>query len=88
MRSSLFIKVFVGFWLISIAVLASWLLANRYFDALPGAGPAKVDRAGPPPQFMLRLSYTLQNAERDELAAIVREAAEKRNVRFGGSLCQ
>ena len=82
MRSSLFIKVFVGFWLISIAVLASWLLANRYFDALPGAGPGKVDRTGPPPQFMLRLSYTLQTAERDELAAIVREAAEKRNVRI------
>ncbi|MEH6516218.1 MAG: ATP-binding protein [Halioglobus sp.] len=35
MRSNVFIKVFLGFWLITITVLGSWSLATRYLDSIP-----------------------------------------------------
>ncbi len=81
-RGSLFIKVFIGFWLITVTVLGSWLLANQYFDTLPGSVTGRGDRPGPPPQFMLRLSYSLQNAERDELAQLVRQAKQKHDLQI------
>jgi signal transduction histidine kinase len=34
-RSNIFIKVFLGFWLITITVLGSWSLATRYLDSIP-----------------------------------------------------
>ncbi|MEP1596436.1 MAG: HAMP domain-containing protein, partial [Halieaceae bacterium] len=80
MRSSVFIKVFVGFWLISITVLASWSLANRYFELMPGANQRPGERPGPPPQFMLQLNYKLQHAARDELPSLVDEAREQQNI--------
>ncbi len=59
MRGNLFIKVFLGFWLITIAVLASWSLAVRYFDDVPAESADH--RQGPPPRYLLRLFYALEN---------------------------
>lgn len=40
---NLFAKIFIGFWLSTAAIIASWLLAGQYFtpfeDELPGAQP-------------------------------------------------
>ena len=36
MPNRLFIKVFLGFWLISVSILGSWILLANYFDELPG----------------------------------------------------
>ena len=80
MHSSVFLKVFIGFWLITITVLASWSLANRYFELIPGASQRPGDRPGPPPQFMLQLNYKLQHAARDELPALVAQAREQQNI--------
>ena len=80
MRSSVFIKVFVGFWLISITVLASWSLANRYFELMPGASQRPGERPGPPPQFMLQLNYKLQHAAKNELSALVEDAREQQDI--------
>lgn len=80
MRSSVFIKVFVGFWLISITVLASWSLANRYFELMPVASQRPGERPGPPPQFMLQLNYKLQHAAKNELSALVEDAREQQDI--------
>ena len=75
LRGSIFIKVFVGFWMVSIAVLGSWMLAHDYFDSRPpgehrpGASPE-----GPPHRFVLRLIYGLQNAPEEKLPRIVDQA--------------
>jgi two-component system sensor histidine kinase CpxA len=80
MRGSIFIKVFLGFWLITITVLASWSVANHYFDLMPNAGQRPGERPGPPPQFMLRLNYNLQNAAREELPGLVEAASQQQDV--------
>lgn len=77
MRGNLFIKVFVGFWLVTIAVLGSWTLAVRYFEDLPGI---EARPGGTPPRYMLRLLYTLENAPQAELAHIVRRAQQEKKV--------
>lgn len=80
MRGSIFIKVFLGFWLITITVLASWSVANRYFELMPNAGQRAGERPGPPPQFMLRLNYNLQNAARAELPALIKAASQQQDI--------
>ena len=80
MRGSIFIKVFLGFWLITITVLASWSVANRYFELMPDAGQRLGERPGPPPQFLLRLNYNLQNAAREELPGLVKAASKQQEV--------
>ena len=67
MRGNLFIKVFLGFWLISIAVLASWSLAVRYFEDVP---EEVSEQQGPPPRYMLRLFYALENEPLGQLPNI------------------
>lgn len=71
-RNSLFIKLFVGFWLITTGILASWLLAASYFESLPGE-TVEMERPGPPPRFILRLIYQLQNLPSRDLPALLRE---------------
>lgn len=70
--NNLYIKLFVGFWLISTMILASWMLAARYFESLPGE-IIDVEQPGPPPRFLLRLIYQLQNLGDEELLALLRE---------------
>lgn len=70
LRKSLYVKLFVGFWLITTGILASWLLAARYFEGLPGSIES-VERPGPPPRFVLRLMYQLQNVPDGQLAAVL-----------------
>lgn len=78
-KANLFVKIFLGFWLVSAIILASWLLTARYFDTLPehhsGPGPQ-----GPPRQFMLRLVYQLQNTSDEELRQVLRDTKQKHNI--------
>ena len=41
MRGSLFIKVFLGFWLVMLAIVGSWNLTEDYFQSQP---PKKEDK--------------------------------------------
>ncbi len=79
LRGNLFVKVFVGFWLVTIIILGSWLLAARYFESHPDrsslAGPA-----GPPKQFMLRLFYELQNVPDGELPALLEKTKQQHSI--------
>lgn len=81
MRGTIFIKIFIGFWLVSIAVLGSWMLAHEYFESLPRAEDRTQDSPeGPPHRFVLRLIYSLQSAREERLPGIVAEAREQHGI--------
>jgi two-component system sensor histidine kinase CpxA len=82
LRSRLFFKTFAGFWLATVAILGSWLLAARYFETtglnnLPQQLQAAPER---PPRFMLGLNYDLENIEPGRLPAFVEELERARGV--------
>ncbi len=79
---SLFVKIFVGFWLVTIAVLASWMATDSYFRSLPADDLPATDHpaAGPPHRFVLRMIYDLQHTPQEELPALLRTARQKHGV--------
>jgi len=79
MRNRLFFKVFLGFWLVSICILVTGVTATRYFDLLPNDGNRQ-GRPGPPPEYLIRLMYSLQNASDEELPALVEKTQTRGNV--------
>lgn len=81
MRGSIFIKVFLGFWLVSVAILGSWLLASLYIDSLP-PGDRQRPPQGPPERFVLSLIYELQNTPTEQLAGLVARTREEHRVRI------
>lgn len=78
-RGKLFVKIFLGFWLVTIAILGSWLLTARYLESQPGRPPI-TGPMGPPQQFMLRLFYSLQNVEDDELPRLLERTKKKHGI--------
>ncbi|MEP4148800.1 MAG: ATP-binding protein [Halioglobus sp.] len=80
MRGSIFIKIFLGFWLVSIAILGSWLISNSYIESLPAPERQHRPPHGPPERFVLGLIYGLQNASPEQLPAIIEEAKTKHEV--------
>ncbi len=81
MKTNLFVKIFLGFWLVITLVLGSWLLTARYFEDLPRLGPqANTQQKGPPPRFMLRLMYALQTEPIDAIPGIIEDTRRKHNM--------
>jgi signal transduction histidine kinase len=78
-KANLFVKIFLGFWLVSAIILASWLVTARYFDALPDRRPGPGPE-GAPRHFMLRLVYQLQNTPDEELPQVLRDTKQKHNI--------
>jgi len=80
-RSKLFIKIFVGFWLVTIAVVGSVVLTNQYFEDHPRPEHARHrEHDGPPPRFVLQLIYSLQNVSDAQLSALVSRARNEHGV--------
>jgi len=79
LRGSLFVKIFIGFWLITTAVLASWMFANQYFESRPGDA-LEQRRPGPPHRFVLRMIYDLQNADEAQVKTLVEQAYNEHEV--------
>lgn len=78
MRANLFVKVFVAFWLVTLAVLGSWMLAAEYFDSRPLPIESRREHPpGSPHRLILRLIYDLQQVERAELAARIEQVHER-----------
>ncbi len=81
MRGNIFIKIFFGFWLASIAVLGSWMLTNEYFESrAPVHRAGHKPPAGPPHRFVLRTIYELQNVGDEQLAVLVDRARDDHGV--------
>ncbi|MCX2976723.1 ATP-binding protein [Candidatus Marimicrobium litorale] len=81
--NSFFIKVFLGFWLVTTAVLGSWLLSSNYYDSRPprpGHVGEKPDRQ--PHRAMLRMLYALENHEEASLVQSIDIARERFGIRI------
>lgn len=82
----LFLRIFLGFWLVTIVVLGSAIVAGNYLDALvPDNGSlieGKRRTPGPegPPRVFVRLLYELQNAPREQVPQIIQAAQSKHKV--------
>jgi signal transduction histidine kinase len=80
-KGNLFIKMFVAFWVVTCAVLGSWMLASNYFEDQPAEVIEETSRPrGPPQRFMLRAIYELQNLEIDELEDTLAHAKRRHRV--------
>ncbi|MEM9255040.1 MAG: ATP-binding protein [Pseudomonadota bacterium] len=82
LRGNLFVRMFIGFWLVTIAVLGSWMLASNYFDdrAVPPAADGSQGKPRPPHGFMLRLMYQLESVPLSELPTIVMRARNEQQL--------
>jgi signal transduction histidine kinase len=84
LRGNLFIKVFIGFWLVTLAVLGSWMLSDNYFQSRLDVehlapGPEQ-QPPGPPHRLVLRMVYGLQHSSREELPDLLRRAKQQHNI--------
>lgn len=81
MRGNIFTKIFIGFWLVSLAVLGSWMVSYDYFESHPQLASRHPERPDVPPhRFVLRLIYDLQSAPLEKLPAIVEGAREQHSI--------
>ncbi len=80
--SRLFIKIFLGFWLVTLVVLASWGLSMRYLEELPVFAATEERPKEPPHRFFLRLIYSLQNEPLEELPDLIARSEERFGVRI------
>jgi hypothetical protein len=75
----LFIKIFLGFWLVSVSILGSWLIAAQYFESMPQSA-ANTSQQGPPPRFMVQLIYNLQNRSFEDLPEFLQSFRKKYGI--------
>jgi two-component system sensor histidine kinase CpxA len=83
LRGNLFMRMFIGFWLMTIAVLGSWQLASNYFESLP---PGRQWGENKPPElphrFMLRTIYMLENLDDAALVEAVEDVRRKHDIQI------
>ena len=83
LRGNLFIKIFLSFWLVTTAVLGSWLLSSNYYDSRPPR-PAHIDnkRDVQPHRATLRMLYALENHAQESLVRSVDVARQRFGIRI------
>lgn len=81
LRGRLFIKIFIGFWLVTTAILGSWMLTTEYFESRPDGEHGRPTHTGPPHRFMLRTMYELQNAEDEQLQPLVQRVQDEYGIK-------
>ncbi len=79
-RLPLFGKIFLGFWLVTIAALGGWMLASHYFDTGPDRDELARRPHGPPQRFILRMVYDLQNLDESGLRALLARAGTEHQI--------
>lgn len=81
--NSLFIKVFLGFWLVTTAVLGSWLLSSNYYDSRPPRpGPVDEKPGRQPHRAMLRMLYALENNDETSLIQSIDIARQRFGIQI------
>jgi len=81
LHGNLFIKVFLAFWLVTVAVLGSWQLATDYFESqLPRPAASQEMDPGAPHRSMLRMLYNLENYRGTTLSRAVERVREKYDI--------
>ena len=80
---SLFIKLFIAFWLVTIAILGSWQLASNYFETQPPAPISdKRNPSGTPHRFILRTIYSLENLSLQALPQKIESIQKKHGIQI------
>ena len=85
LRGNLFIKIFVGFWLATVTILASWMLSSHYFDTRlgddqPGSREGFYRHGGPPQRFIVRSLYNLQHLPEAEMRDMIGDLRSRHGV--------
>lgn len=81
MRAGIFIKVFLGFWLVTIIIVTSWIVMENYIDELPREHrPGHEREEGPPQRFILHLIYRLQTVPDEALPDIVDKVKQEHDI--------
>jgi two-component system sensor histidine kinase CpxA len=85
LRGNLFVKIFIGFWLVTTAILVSWMLSSHYFDSRAGDAGGEVRpqiqrHAGPPHRFVLRTLYNFQHMSDEELGKMIAENRRQHGI--------
>tara|TARA_R110002110_G_scaffold415561_1_gene650734 strand:+ start:31033 stop:32400 length:1368 start_codon:yes stop_codon:yes gene_type:complete len=75
--SNLFFKVFLGFWLITLVILASWVITTHYYEDRPTPEQGAPQQHGPPHRIILRAIYNLQNVDDAALPALLTTARSR-----------
>jgi signal transduction histidine kinase len=81
LTGTIFVKIFVGFWLVSLCVLGSWLVADHYFQSRPASAESGDRPPGPPRRFMLQLIYELQNTPSGELPGLLAATEQRHRIK-------
>lgn len=78
-----FTKLFLGFWIVTTAVLGSWMLTAEYFESRPPPHESDSQRPphAPPHRFILRTVYSLQHLEPAALQTEIERIEREEEVR-------
>jgi signal transduction histidine kinase len=83
LRGNLFVKMFIAFWLMTVLILGSWLLAANYFESQPLIMEYADQRpAAPPHGFLLRTIYNLENLDTAALGQAVDEVRRNNDIQI------
>jgi two-component system sensor histidine kinase CpxA len=75
--------MFIAFWLMSMTILGSWLMASNYFDSQPlGMDWDDQKPPAPPHRFLLRIIYNLENLDDVALARTIEEIRAKHDIQI------
>ena len=80
LRGNLFIKIFLGFWLVTTAILASWMFTTAYFESHLDTEHPGPSHPGPPHRLVLRIMYSMQNLDDSELQALLIQTKDQRGI--------
>ena len=81
LRGNLFIKMFIAFWLVTVAILGTWMVSSEYFESQPPPEAfSNRKTSGAPHRFLLPIIYNLQNLEEGSLAIAIDDVRKKHGV--------
>jgi two-component system sensor histidine kinase CpxA len=81
MFGNLFLRMFIAFWLMNIAVLGTWLLASNYFDSQPPESTwGDHKKSAAPHRFMLGVIYNLENLDEAGVKQTLDDLYKEHNI--------
>ena len=81
LRGNLFIKMFIAFWLVTVAILGTWMVSSEYFESQPPPEAfSNRKTSGAPHRFLLPIIYNLQNLEEGSLAIAIDDVRKKHEI--------
>ncbi len=73
-------KVFLGFWFITLVVLASWMLSGKYLDFLPATEEETWRDTRLTPRLLHSVTFAIQNMPKKRLQRWIDQQEEERGI--------